>query len=126
MEFNCKVQLSRWPLLDVPFALRVPMCDDISGSYFYIQARAKKHGGELRLHRVLFRTIRKGLVISGLLKFMSDTSSFASPYLITGAINWIERYAMGTAGEQETVCDQCSQVSLFYCQEKIQIIINLA
>ena len=27
VEFNCKVQLSRWPLLDVPFALRVPMCD---------------------------------------------------------------------------------------------------
>ena len=26
VEFNCKVQLSRWPLLDVPFALRVPMC----------------------------------------------------------------------------------------------------
>ena len=25
VEFNCKVQLSRWPLLDVPFALRVPM-----------------------------------------------------------------------------------------------------
>ena len=24
VEFNCKVQLSRWPLLYVPFALRVP------------------------------------------------------------------------------------------------------
>ena len=26
VEFKCKVQLSTWPLLDVPFALCVPMC----------------------------------------------------------------------------------------------------
>ena len=42
LEFNCKVQLSRWPLLDVPFALRlrVPMYE-VMYNFFNAQSKPR-------------------------------------------------------------------------------------
>ncbi|XP_041458076.1 ATP-binding cassette sub-family C member 9-like isoform X2 [Lytechinus variegatus] len=50
--------------------------------------RARKKGREISFNRALFHFLKKGLYVSGILKFVGDSSGFATPYLISGIITW--------------------------------------
>ncbi|XP_071477089.1 ATP-binding cassette sub-family C member 9-like [Diadema antillarum] len=62
------------------------------------QDRVEGNGGDISLYRVLNRTLFPRMHIAGVLKFMADTSSFATPYLISGIIEWTART---TSSDQE-------------------------
>eukprot|EP00057_Strongylocentrotus_purpuratus_P008604 XP_011663078.1 PREDICTED: ATP-binding cassette sub-family C member 9 isoform X1 [Strongylocentrotus purpuratus] len=52
------------------------------------QERARTKGREISFNGALYRFLKKGIYISGILKFVGDTSGFAAPYVIAGVIRW--------------------------------------
>ncbi|XP_030856170.1 ATP-binding cassette sub-family C member 9 isoform X1 [Strongylocentrotus purpuratus] len=53
------------------------------------QERARKKGLEFSFSRALYRFLKKGMYISGILMFVGVTSGFATPFLIAGVIRWV-------------------------------------
>ena len=73
-------------------------CVDFSFSF---QAKAKATGKEINLYWVYLKAFYPGLISGGIIKFFGDSSSFLSPYLISGIIAYATAQAFDDGGGNE-------------------------
>ncbi|XP_030838922.1 ATP-binding cassette sub-family C member 9 isoform X2 [Strongylocentrotus purpuratus] len=65
------------------------------------QAKAKASGKEINLYWVYLKAFYPGLISGGIIKFFGDSSSFLSPYLISGIIAYATAQAFDDGGGNE-------------------------
>ncbi|XP_063952974.1 ATP-binding cassette sub-family C member 9-like [Lytechinus pictus] len=70
------------------------------------QAKAKATGKDMNLYWVYLKAFYPGLIRGGIIKFFGDTSSFLSPYLISGAIAYATANSFPDAGDKEPQTDK--------------------
>ncbi|XP_071490287.1 ATP-binding cassette sub-family C member 9-like [Diadema antillarum] len=77
------------------------------------QARAKVTGTPVNLYKVYLKSFYPGLIRGGIIKFFGDTSSFVSPYLLSGAIAYATELAYPTPGDDEDKTKYISWYAFF-------------